>query len=58
MSPRESSHLSEASAAGKKYDWKGTCDWCYAHYDKDLSDSLQPEIYCSLRCETEDAYTT
>lgn len=58
MSPHKPSHLSEASANGRKYDYKRICEFCTVHFDRDLSNALEPNLYCCLECECNDTYLT
>ncbi len=56
--PRNTSHLSDSSANNpKRYDFKKECIWCGDLFDRDLSDSLQPDLFCDLHCEMEYSYT-
>lgn len=56
MSP---SHLPDSSNSNPKdLGFKKQCAWCGVRYNSEFSDSLQPDLFCELKCQMEHDYTT
>lgn len=56
--PRSYSHVGVESQQAKPKEWKLECEFCFWKYNKDQSDSMDPDHWCSLRCEIEDKNET